>query len=139
MEVLINIDVPDIQAAAHFYIYALGLQRGRQLDSTTLELLGAGANIYLLQVNEEITATAEGDKRTYKRHWCPVHLDFVVPDIQIALEKVLKEGAKIEKPVQIEPYGKLAVLSDPFGHGFCLIEFTGHGYDEYLIKNPPSL
>jgi hypothetical protein len=21
-------------------------------------------------------------------------------------------------------------LADPFGHGFCLIEFTGRGYDE---------
>jgi hypothetical protein len=23
-----------------------------------------------------------------------------------------------------------AALADPFGHGFCLIEFAGRGYDE---------
>lgn len=23
-----------------------------------------------------------------------------------------------------------ALFVDPFGHGFCLIEFTGRGYDE---------
>ena len=27
------------------------------------------------------------------------------------------------------PYGKLAMFADPFGHGFCLIEFNQEGYD----------
>jgi len=26
-------------------------------------------------------------------------------------------------------WGQLAMLSDPFGHGFCLLQFTGRGYD----------
>ena len=26
-------------------------------------------------------------------------------------------------------YGKLAMFADPFGHGFCLIEFNAEGYD----------
>jgi hypothetical protein len=25
-------------------------------------------------------------------------------------------------------------LADPFGHGFCLIEFTGRGYDEVATE-----
>jgi len=24
----------------------------------------------------------------------------------------------------------IALMADPFGHGFCLIEFRGRGYDE---------
>jgi len=27
-------------------------------------------------------------------------------------------------------FGQIAVLSDPFGNGFCLLEFAGRGYDE---------
>ena len=27
-------------------------------------------------------------------------------------------------------WDKIAILSDPFGHGFCLIQFLGHGNDE---------
>ena len=30
------------------------------------------------------------------------------------------------------PLGRLALLSDPFGHGFCLFELQGRGYDELL-------
>jgi len=26
----------------------------------------------------------------------------------------------------------MANLADPFGHGFCLLEFRGKGYDEVL-------
>jgi hypothetical protein len=28
--------------------------------------------------------------------------------------------------------GRLAVLADPFGDGFCLLEFQGRGCDELL-------
>jgi hypothetical protein len=27
------------------------------------------------------------------------------------------------------PYGRLALVADPFGHGFCLIQFNERGYD----------
>jgi hypothetical protein len=26
-------------------------------------------------------------------------------------------------------WGRMVVLSDPFGHGVCLLEFRGAGYD----------
>ena len=39
------------------------------------------------------------------------------------------EGAPSE-----HAYGRLALLSDPFGHGFCLLEFRGNGYDELLSR-----
>ena len=32
--------------------------------------------------------------------------------------------------VQTFPWGRMATLSDPFGHGFCLIQFAGGGYDD---------
>jgi hypothetical protein len=27
-------------------------------------------------------------------------------------------------------WGKLALMADPFGHGFCFVQFVGRGYDE---------
>jgi len=27
----------------------------------------------------------------------------------------------------------LALMADPFGHGFCLLQFVGQGYDELAI------
>jgi len=32
--------------------------------------------------------------------------------------------------VRTHSWGRIAVMADPFGHGFCLIEFLGRGYDE---------
>lgn len=59
-----------------------------------------------------------------------MHLDFVVDDIDRALERALAAGASTEGPVATNQWGKLALLADPFGHGFCLVQFTGRGYDE---------
>ena len=35
-----------------------------------------------------------------------------------------------EQPIETLAFGRIAVLADPFGNGFCLIEFLGRGYDE---------
>jgi hypothetical protein len=34
-------------------------------------------------------------------------------------------------------WGRIALLSDPFGHGFCLLQFEGAGYDG--IATRPSV
>jgi predicted enzyme related to lactoylglutathione lyase len=59
-----------------------------------------------------------------------VHLDFVVPDIDAAVQRACAAGARLEGAVRTAEWGRIAVLSDPWGHGFCLIEFLGRGYDE---------
>jgi predicted enzyme related to lactoylglutathione lyase len=67
--------------------------------------------------------------RGYDRHWTPVHLDFVVADVSAAVERAVTFGAKQEGNIRSFVWGRLAVLSDPFGHGFCLLQFIGGGYD----------
>ena len=42
-------------------------------------------------------------------------------------------GATLEEPTAIHAWGKIVRLADPFGHGFCLIEFLGRGYDEIAM------
>ena len=68
--------------------------------------------------------------RTYARHWTPVHLDFVVSDIKSAVAQAQAAGATLEGEPETHNWGHIAHMADPFGHGICLIEFRGRGYDE---------
>jgi predicted enzyme related to lactoylglutathione lyase len=130
-QALINIDVSDLAAATQFYCQAFGLSVGRRLGDGALELLGAGAPIYLLEkVAGSAAAPTIAQQRAYGRHWTPVHLDFVVPEIHAAVERARRAGALVEAPIASHKWGRIALMADPFGHGFCLIEFVGRGYDE---------
>jgi predicted enzyme related to lactoylglutathione lyase len=73
--------------------------------------------------------------RSYARHWTPVHLDFVVDEIEGALDRARNAGARLEANIKTNNWGKIAMLADPFGHGICLIEFVGKGYDEIATGN----
>jgi lactoylglutathione lyase len=130
---LLNIDVPDIAAGVAFYTAALGLTPGRRLDADFVELLGGPVPIYLLRKAAGTPiGPAGGDRRRYERHWSPIHPDFVVEDIAAATARALAAGAIQEGGTCDAPYGKLAMFADPFGHGFCLIEFNASGYDALL-------
>lgn len=126
---IINLDVPDLAAAEDFYIRAFGLRIGRRLGPGVVELLGGPTPLYLLQNDHGSPATEDGDVRDYERHWTPLHLDWVADDIEVALARAVAAGATVEHPVRERRWGRIAVLADPFGHGFCLIQFVGLGYD----------
>ncbi len=127
---LLNIDVPDIEAGIAFYTAALGLEVGRRFDEDFVELLGSDAPIYLLGKKAGTAIGPEGgDTRDYRRHWTPIHPDFVVTDIDAAIDQAVAAGALQEGETCDAPYGKLAMFADPFGNGFCLIEFNAEGYD----------
>jgi catechol 2,3-dioxygenase-like lactoylglutathione lyase family enzyme len=134
MDIRICIDVPDLDRAIAFYTDGLGLRLGRRLGNDWAELLGAGSTVDLL-TNEPGTAPlgeSSPQRRDYARHWTPVHLDFVVDDVEAAAKRLLKLGATLERPVQERRWGRMANLADPFGHGIDLLEFRGRGYDEIL-------
>ena len=99
MQVLVNIDVNDLAGAVTFYCNAFGLTVGRRFGTDGVELLGASSAIYLL-LKAEGTAPSDftNQKRTYRRHWSPIHLDFVVPEIEPALQRAVSAGATLEKP-----------------------------------------
>jgi predicted enzyme related to lactoylglutathione lyase len=131
VSVLVNIDVDNLARATDFYCSALGLCVGRRLGTSAVELLGRSTAIYLLEKPSGTLASPESSAhRDYTRHWTPVHLDFVVPEIQAAVTQARNAGARLEGEVRTHNWGRIAVMSDPFGHGFCLIEFLGRGYEE---------
>jgi predicted enzyme related to lactoylglutathione lyase len=131
MNFLVNLDVDDLEKATRFYSAAFGLTVGRRFGAFGVEMLGSSAPIYLLVKPAGTPASdASSQRRSYDRHWTPVHLDFVVEEIEAAAKKAVAAGARLEKPVATHPWGQLALMADPFGHGFCFVQFIGRGYDE---------
>lgn len=129
MKLLLNIDVPDLPQAVAFYTAAFGLAPARKLGDSVIELLGAEAPIYLLE-KEAGSKGAADDERDYRRHWMPIHCDVVVDDIEKALARALTAGATQEGAIREANWGRIVQLADPFGHGWCLLQFLGRGYDE---------
>jgi predicted enzyme related to lactoylglutathione lyase len=135
MDLLVNLDVPDLPAAVAFYGAAFGLTVTRRFGAGGAELSGWPVRLYLLQ-KPAGSLGAGGETRHYGRHWCPVHLDVVVEDLDPALARALAAGAIAETPVRDEAWGRIVTLADPFGHGLCLIQFLGRGYDEIAPVQP---
>lgn len=133
LTLLANIDVDDLEKAVEFYGSALGLRLGRRFVGSVAEMLGASSAIYLLaKPSGSAVSPGSPQRRDYQRHWTPVHLDFVVEDLNAAVHKAQAAGARIEGAIQTHVWGHIANLADPFGNGFCLIEFIGRGYDEIV-------
>jgi predicted enzyme related to lactoylglutathione lyase len=133
VELRICIDVEDLQKAIDFYTRAFGLTVGRKYGDVFAEMLGASAPMDLLAKGAGTAPTqAEGVVRDYRRHWTPVHLDVVVEALDTAVARALGCGATLDQPVQVKAWGRMANLADPFGNGFCLLEFKGKGYDALL-------
>lgn len=127
---IVNIDVDDLDRAIEFYsrVFDLRLER-RLFEDTVAELSGASSPIFLLANPAGTRATPSAPQmRDYRRHWTPVHLDLVVEDVREAVEKATFHRARLEGEIEAYEWGRMARMADPFGHGFCLIEFSGRGY-----------
>ena len=133
LQLRVCIDVDDLDKGIAFYTRALGLTVGRRLGKNWAELLGAQVPVDLLA---EKPGTAPipvaGSLRDYRRHWTPVHLDWPVADLDAAVGRAQAAGATLEGGIREKKWGRLAILADPFGNGFCLLEFRGRGYDELI-------
>ena len=118
-----TIDVPELGAGVAFYAALGWRERARPLPVMAV-LEQDGQSLLLMQKQAGSKPTpAEGPRRDYARHWTPVHLDFHVADYDAALAAALAAGATCEARHETMPgRPRVAFLSDPFGHGFCLIE-----------------
>lgn len=139
MRLLVNIDVNDLEQAVGFYQDALGLRQGRRLfENSVAEMLGATSTIYLLAREAGTPASPMTSAvRDYHRHWTPVHLDFEVEDIAAAVRRSVAAGAMLDGEIHNFAWGRLATLSDPFGHGYCLLQFHSQDYDTAACDDTP--
>lgn len=133
MKTIVNIDVPDLERAVAFYCAALDLELARTLDDDVAELSGATCLLYLLErpraTPSSRSAQGSAEVRRYdQRHWTPVHADFVVDDVERAAARAERAGAVREGDVVEWRGSRCITFADPFGHGFCLIEFEAGTY-----------
>jgi len=132
------IEVAELERGIGFYCNGLGLSLKRRLSAGWVELEGANLPVFLLG-NRPAVAELGGVRvrRNFGRHWTPVHLDFIVPDIAAAPARLVALGASLDRPIQPREYGRMANMADPFGNGFDLIEFSGAGYDDLAVEPRP--
>src|SRR3954470_9816744 len=128
-KISLNIDVDDLEKGVAFYTAAVGLQPVHRLGNFAVEMSGAQAPVFLLQKPPE-TPTFPGATggRAYARHWTPVHLDFLVAELEGAVGRAVSAGARAESAIETYPWGRMALLADPFGNGFCLIQLDAAEY-----------
>ena len=130
MEIRACVDVDDLDKAIAFYERALELRPGRRFRNDWAEMVGASSAIDLLVKGAGTVPCPSSSPRSYTRHWTPVHLDFVVTNLDDAVQRATAAGAVLERDIDAQKWGRMANFADPFGHGFCLIEFRDRGYDE---------
>ena len=131
MRLIVNIDVPELAPAIRFYTAALGLAHTRTLDDDVAELSGAAAMIYLLRKGAGTPAVKSPRiARDFTRHWTPVHFDLVVDDVDAAAARAIAAGAKPETGHVDWKGSRCVSFADPFGHGFCFIQFERGTYDD---------
>ena len=125
----INIDVDDLEKGVAFYSEAVGLTPVRRFGASVVELAGAQASVYLL-LKSTSTPPFPGavTARNYARHWTPVHVDFLVENAERALAAAVGAGARAESEIESYRWGRMVLMADPFGNGFCLIEVDPAGY-----------
>ena len=123
--VSISIDVPSIAQGVAFYCGAFGFSKESEPVPGVAVLRGLNIEICLLEKPAGSKPSRNtSDLRKFERHWTPVHLDFHVDDLNASLKQVEALGAQREQVFDNPEHGSAAFCSDPFGHGFCLLERT---------------
>lgn len=124
--VSVSVDVPDLEQAIRFYGDAFGFVKVATPVPGVVVLQAGELSLCLLQKAPGTQPSpATSDRRRYERHWTPVHLDIHVDDLEAALARAVKAGATQEQLFRNVEHGSAAFCSDPFGHGFCLLEHPG--------------
>jgi len=122
----VSIDVPSLAEGVAFYCAAFGFAKKSEPVPGVAVLHGLNVELCILEKPAgSKPSPGTNDRRSYGRHWTPVHLDFHVEDLHVALERAEAHGAKREQVFENPKHGSAAFCSDPFGNGFCLLERKG--------------
>ncbi len=121
IKISVSIDVSNLKQAETFYVEALGCKKKRNQGSMVVLATG-NCDIYLQEKEEGSNPLLNEDRAIcdYKRHWTPVHLDFLAKNVDEIIKKVVELGGKHEGGDSGD-WGSIAYCSDPFGNGFCVI------------------
>jgi predicted enzyme related to lactoylglutathione lyase len=110
-----------LKQAETFYIEALGCKKLRNQSEGMSVISTENCDIYL---QEKMAGTkpipSEAVERDYGRHWTPIHLDFLIMNVDDVVKKILQFGGQHEGGENGD-WGSIAYCADPFGNGFCVI------------------
>ncbi len=121
IKISVSIDVTDLKRAEEFYIEVLGCKKVRDQGSSMSVITTENCDIYLQEKEAGTKAIPSSDiVRDYKRHWTPVHIDFLADNVDDIVEKVIQLGG-LHEGGESGDWGAIAYCSDPFGNGFCII------------------
>ena len=119
----LSIDVPDLEQGLSFYRDVFAFEEASRPFPGLVVLKAGNLSLCLLEKKAGTKASKNtDDTRRYSRHWTPVHIDFHVDDLHLILDKATGAGAICEALHENPGHGSVAFCSEPFGHGFCLIE-----------------
>ena len=121
IKISVSIDVSNLKKAETFYVEALGCKKVRDQGSNMVVLSTENCNIYLQEKAAGTKPLVSSEVvRDYKRHWTPVHLDFLTENVDVVIERVLQLGG-LHEGGESGDWGSIAYCADPFGNGFCVI------------------
>jgi uncharacterized glyoxalase superfamily protein PhnB len=120
----ISIDVPSLEDGVRFYCEVFGFRKLPEQYPGGVALKAENAEVWLLEKRPgSKPAPGVEDLRRYQRHWTPVHLDIQVDDFADTLLRAQAAGATVEQSFAGDgTHPAIAFCSDPFGHGFCVID-----------------
>ncbi len=105
--------VTDLAKARHFYADILGLPVAGQSDMIIEFFPGAATTLGIS------LALHEDARRLVGRH---TGLTLKVSDIETLCEKLEAANADFIEPLESSPWGRMAVVSDPDGNQFALVD-----------------
>jgi uncharacterized glyoxalase superfamily protein PhnB len=113
--------VAGARSAIDWYVSALGARPHGEVIAMAdgrighAELVLSGSMVYLADESPEsnVVAPRPGAGAT-------VSLTLEVPDVDGTVERALAQDAVLERPAQDNPYGRNAVIRDPFGHRWII-------------------
>jgi len=122
-KITVCIDCSDMDSAIQFYTKALGCELINEGEEYS-ELVSDGLTIYLGKNAAGTNPLMSGEAvRSYERHWTPVHLDFIVTNIEECIPLIEQYGGVKEGDKNGE-WGSIAFCADPFGNGFCVMQYS---------------
>ena len=121
IKISVSIDVSDLKLAESFYTGALGCKKIRDQGPDMIVLATENCDIYLQEKEAGTKPLVSSEAvRDYKRHWTPVHLDFLTENIDEVVKNILQLGG-LHEGGESGDWGSIAYCADPFGNGFCVI------------------
>lgn len=105
--------VKDFQAARRFYKEQLGLPLSQETETMMEFLPGAETKLGVA------LALHEAAQKLVGRH---TGVTLTVQGLDAVCASLVEKGARFTEPLERTPWGKMAVVADPDGNEFALVE-----------------